>query len=149
MTWRGRRTEPCIPCGSPAIAVDVLLNKRLKHRPPLGNFRAVALYVVRPITGGVIFLVWRWGTIPTLQSPACECRLRHLCSRQIQSSHTITADSLAPRIGFEPTTFRLGGLCDPPNRVCYFRLFNYRRFFLDFQCRIAPIYRTLPAFTAR
>lgn len=31
-----------------------------------------------------LFLVWRWGAIPTLQSPACECGLRHLCSQQIQ-----------------------------------------------------------------
>ena len=54
-------------------------------------------------------LVWRQGTIPALQSPMCEYRLRHLCNQQIQRSHTITADSLAHPRGFEPPTCRLGG----------------------------------------
>ena len=54
------------------------------------------------------FLVWRWRAIPTLQSPTCECRLRHLSSQQVQSSHTITVDRMARPARFERAAFRLG-----------------------------------------
>ena len=44
-----------------------------------------------------------------LQSPTCECRLRHLSSQQVQSSHTITVDRMAHPARFERAIFRLGG----------------------------------------
>ena len=93
-------------------------------------------------------LVWRWGVIPTLQSPTCECELRHLCNQQVQSSHTITVDSLARPKEFESPTFRLGGgrsILLSYGRISFLNLYNIqylRRFVNGLYFHIADLYFT-------
>ena len=82
-------------------------------------------------------MVWRWGAIPTLQSPTCECRLRHLSSQQVQSSHTITVDRMARPARFERAACRLG----EPLNICHLCSPMYRKVAIRqafFVFRVAP-----------